>query len=85
MLQSRIDSFMEAVTNTSIGFVISMITWLIISEAYGFNTSFLDDLGITGIFTVISILRSYVIRRMFNGKSVWKVIEDAYTQRANRR
>jgi hypothetical protein len=84
-MQSRMDSFMEAVTNTSIGFVISMITWLIISEVYGFHTSVWEDLGITGIFTVISILRSYLIRRMFNGKSVWKVIEDAYTKRTTQR
>lgn len=84
-MQSRIDSFMEAVTNTSVGFVISMITWLVVSEVYGFHTSFWDDLGITGIFTVISILRSYIIRRLFNGKSIWRVIEDAYTKRAARR
>lgn len=84
-MQTRIDSFMEAVTNTSIGFVISMMTWLVISEVYNFHTSFADDLGITGIFTVISIARSYILRRIFNGRSVWKAIENAYTKRSARR
>jgi N-acyl-L-homoserine lactone synthetase len=59
--QSKIDSFMETVTNTTIGFVVSLITWG-------------QNLGITAIFTVVSVVRGYILRRAFNGRSVWQTI-----------
>ena len=75
MKQSKIDSLMEAVVNTAIGFIISLITWIILAWAMGIPLSFAENLFITGVFTVVSIARSYTLRRLFNGRSVWSVIE----------
>lgn len=65
---------MEAVVNTSIGFVLSMVVWHFVALAYGIPMPLMKNLQITGIFTFFSISRSYVLRRLFNGRSVWQAI-----------
>ena len=70
--QSRIDSFAEAVTNTAIGFVVSLVTWIFVARAYGIPMTFLTNVSITLIFTVVSIARQYVLRRIFDGRSPWQ-------------
>lgn len=72
--QSRVDSFMEALTNTAIGFGVSLVTWIVVAWAYGIPMTWATNLSITGIFTVVSIARQYVLRRLFNGKTVWQSI-----------
>jgi hypothetical protein len=79
MTQSRIDSFMEAVTNTAIGFVVSLITWAIVAYALSIPMTWGKNLEITGIFTVVSVARSYLLRRAFNGRSVWLTIKHSLT------
>lgn len=69
--QSKIDSAMEAVTNTTIGFVISMVTWHFVAAAFNIPMPLSANLLITGIFTVVSIVRQYVLRRIFDGRSPW--------------
>lgn len=71
MKQSRIDSFMEAVCNTFIGFWVSLLTWIVVAWAMEIPVTWGQNLLITGIFTIVSIIRSYVLRRLFNGKSIW--------------
>jgi len=69
MSQSRLQSFVEANLNTFVGFGISMLAWeFLVKPLWGFSTSFLDNLGITLIFTALSIARGYLIRRYFNRK-----------------
>jgi len=63
------ESFIEAWMNVFIGFVINFAANLIILPMYGFTT--LDattnfQIGI--VFTIISVVRSYVLRRWFNSK-----------------
>lgn len=72
--QSRLDSLAEALTNTAIGFVISMVTWHFVARGFGIPMPIGENLMITGIFTVVSIVRQYVLRRAFDGRSVWRVI-----------
>lgn len=74
MKQSRIDSFMEAVCNTFIGFWIALITQIIVFHFMGIEASWSENVLITVIFTAVSILRSYVLRRLFNGRSIWLTI-----------
>lgn len=73
--QSRIDSFCEALTNTAIGFLVSLVTWVVLSTAYGIEMTWTTNLQITGWFTVVSVARQYVLRRLFNGKTVWQAIK----------
>lgn len=67
MIQSRLGSFIESNANTFIGFAGSMLLWeAVIKPLWGFSTTFLDNLSITCIFTIWSIIRGYFIRRYFN-------------------
>ncbi|ESQ85382.1 hypothetical protein AEAC466_04375 [Asticcacaulis sp. AC466] len=78
--QSRIDSFMEAITNTAVGFTISLCVQLIVAHIYHLPISIGDNLVIVGIFTVVSIIRQYVVRRLFDGKSVWQAIKARFVR-----
>jgi len=73
--QSRIDSFAEAVTNTAIGFLVSLVTWIVVARMYGIPMSASTSLSITAIFTVVSVARQYVLRRLFDGRSPWQAIK----------
>jgi hypothetical protein len=73
--QSRIDSFAEALTNTAIGFLVSLVTWIVVARMYGIPMLASTSLSITAIFTVVSIARQYVLRRIFDGRSPWQAIK----------
>ncbi len=73
--QSRIDSAMEAVINTAIGFVVSLITWHFVALGFGIPMPLITNLQITAIFTIVSILRQYVLRRIFDGRSPWTALK----------
>lgn len=77
MKQTRTDSAMETVTNTAVGFILSLITWRLVSLAYGIPMPMGENLEITGIFTVVSLARSYTIRRVFNGRTIWQAIKSS--------
>lgn len=67
MKQSKIESFIEATLNVGSGFVLSLIFWRwVIVPLFHLDTSWGDNLTITGLFTVLSITRSYIWRRLFN-------------------
>ena len=67
MEQSRLGSFIEAWVNVLIGFGINFIANMAILPAFGFTSlTLMLNLYIGLIYTVISVARSYVIRRWFN-------------------
>lgn len=66
MSQSRKGSAIEACINMLVGVVVSIIANAIVFPRFGFHPSLLDNLGITIIYTVISLTRSYCLRRLFN-------------------
>lgn len=72
MNQSKLMSLVESFANVLVGFGVSMVANLIILPAFGYNVSVRDAFGIGVAFTVVSIARSYVIRRFFNGLR-WRV------------
>lgn len=76
MRQAKIDSLMESITNTAVGFAISLITWAIIARAYGIPMTWGTNLQIVGWFTIVSIARQYILRRLFDGRTVWQAIKD---------
>lgn len=72
MTQSRTDSFMEAMVNVVIGLVISTIAnHIILPATLGVTPTLSQNIVIGVAFTVISLVRSYTLRRLFNGKSPW--------------
>jgi hypothetical protein len=68
-VQSRARSLTESLTNTGIGLVISMVTWRFVAWLYCIPTSGGQTVGITAIFTIVSIVRGYFVRRWFNRKA----------------
>lgn len=65
-MQSKKQSFLEAITNTAVGFIISLAATFVIFPVVGVQSTGLKNIVITLFFTVISILRGYVLRRFFN-------------------
>lgn len=66
MNQTKLESLAEVCLNVAIGWVVALITQLIVFPRYGFNPTFGEQFGISVIFTAVSIIRGYVIRRWFN-------------------
>lgn len=65
-MQTKKNSLIEAVTNTAVGFGISLAATFAIFPVMGIESSPSKNLVITLFFTVISILRGYLLRRLFN-------------------
>ena len=68
MRQTKLGSFYEACINVAIGFGINFIANLIILPLFGFNITLLDNFYIGLLYTIISVARSYVVRRWFDRK-----------------
>lgn len=68
MNQTRLGSFIEAWINVAIGFAINFMANLLILPLIGFHISVGQNLFIGVLYTVISVLRSYIIRRWFNAR-----------------
>ena len=66
MSQSRTGSAVEAVANVAIGFGVAVGSQIVIFPMFGINIPLSDDLLIGAWFTVISLLRSFALRRVFN-------------------
>lgn len=64
--QSKKQSFLEVCLNTLIGYIIAVSAQVLIFPYFHIYTTIESNLQIGLIFTVISIARSYVMRRVFN-------------------
>lgn len=64
--QSKKASLLEAVVNIAVGMVLAFATQEIVFRLYGFPMSLSVNLQMVCIFTVISLVRSFVLRRIFN-------------------
>ena len=67
-MQSRRHSLLEACLNTASGFVVAIILQFLVAWWYDLPLSPAQNVGITLIFTVVSVLRRYAWRRYFNGR-----------------
>jgi hypothetical protein len=65
MSQSRRMSLFEAVTNVTVGYVLAVATQVVVFPWFGLHASLGDNLGIGAVFTSISLLRGYALRRLF--------------------
>ena len=68
-VQSRKNSFIESLTNVAIGYVIAFISQLVIFPIYGGTFTFEQNLYIGLWFTLVNVVRSYIIRRWFTKKT----------------
>lgn len=66
-MQSKLDSLIEQLLNIGSGFVLSLCVWeFVVKPIWSIETSFVENLQITVLFTVVSLARSYAWRRAFN-------------------
>jgi hypothetical protein len=66
LMQSRLGSILETIANQAVGFVLSVLTYTIIFPVLGIASSLSMNISLTLIFTALSMLRSYSLRRLFN-------------------
>ncbi len=66
MSQTRLGSFIESWANVVVGFGINWCANLAILPLFGFHVTGAQAFGMGVIFTVISVVRSYALRRAFN-------------------
>lgn len=66
MSQTRIGSFVEACINVMIGFWINFAANMLILPLIGFHITVGQNFFIGFLYTLISVARSYAVRRWFN-------------------
>ena len=71
-MQSRKKSTLESIANIIAGVIINVVMLNVICTAFGLNYGQDFVLFNTVIFTIMSFLRSYTIRRIFNRMDKWK-------------
>ena len=65
MRQSRLMSLIEAIANVLVGYGFAVATQLVVFPWFGLPAHVGDALAIGGIFTGVSIMRSFALRRLF--------------------
>jgi len=65
MRQSRLMSFCEAIANVAVGYGVAVLTQAMIFPMFGLNTTLAQNLQMGAVFTVVSIARSFALRRVF--------------------
>jgi hypothetical protein len=64
--QTKKGSVLETITNTAAGFAINYTANLLIFPLYGMHISPGNNFLLGLIYTIISVVRSYGMRRLFN-------------------
>jgi hypothetical protein len=65
MTQSRRMSLIEAITNVAVGYALAVATQIVVFPWFGLHPSLGENLAIGSVFTGISLIRGYVLRRLF--------------------
>jgi hypothetical protein len=65
-MQSRWMSAAEAIANVVVGYGIAVMTQFLVFPLFGLTASLGDNLLLGMVFTVVSLIRSYALRRVFN-------------------
>ena len=67
-MQTKKWSMIETLTSVGIGWLIGVILNMLVLPLFDYDVSLTDGVLISIIFTAVSVVRSYVIRRWFNSK-----------------
>ena len=66
MKQSRFMSLVESVANVFLGYGLAVMTQILIFPIFGLHTTLAQNLKMGAVFTVVSVARSYLLRRLFD-------------------
>jgi len=70
MKQSRLMSLVESLANVLVGYGVAVATQMVVFPLFGLAVTVTENLLIGLIFTVVSIVRSYALRRGFEALQV---------------
>ena len=65
MRQSRLMSLVEALASVAVGYGVAVVTQMLVFPLFGLETTLQANLAIGLIFTAVSLVRSYLLRRAF--------------------
>ena len=65
-MQSRWMSLVEAVTNIVVGYGLAVLTQIAMFPLFGLQVALRETILLGLIFTLVSLIRSYTLRRIFN-------------------
>ena len=65
-MQSRLGSFLESLANVVLGYGIAVGAQILVFPLFGVVIPLSSNLAIGIIFTLVSLVRSYLLRRLFN-------------------
>ena len=78
-MQSKTHSLIESLTNIIVGYFVALGSQLIIFPLFNIHIPLKDNFIIGGYMTIISLIRSYALRRWFNKKTgKWNQIKTNY-------
>ena len=64
--QTRLESFIESAINTGLGFLVAMVTQILVYPLFDIDVTVGDQALLALIFTAVSLVRGYVVRMYFN-------------------
>ena len=73
--QSRRMSLVEAIANVMVGFAVALLTQIIVFPMFDVEVTLGENLAIGALFTLASICRSFVLRRVFEAIRVRSVAD----------
>ncbi len=65
MKQSRRMQLVESLANVAIGYGFAVLTQIAVFPFFGLHVSLADNLVMGAVFTIVSIARSFTLRRVF--------------------
>ena len=65
MKQSRLMSLVESIANVIVGYGVAVVTQILIFPIFGLHTTLAQNLQMGLLFTGVSIIRSFLLRRLF--------------------
>ncbi len=65
MKQTRLMSLIEAITNVVVGYGVAVATQMLVFPVFGLHTTLAQNLKMGAAFTSVSLIRSFVLRRVF--------------------
>jgi len=65
MKQSRAMSLLEALANVAVGYVVAVMTQIAVFPLFGLHATLGDNMLVGAIFTIMSIVRGFALRRFF--------------------
>ena len=83
MKQTRLMSLVESLANVLVGYGVAVVTQMLVFPLFGLAVTVTENLLIGLIFTAVSIVRSYALRRSFEALRVRQLGQHAVADAVN--